>query len=298
MHRSILLHPLWRLTQLAALPFAHRAQHRTVNITLGSNMICIQTSERLFWRAHNSNRLFSYFRFSPRNICSVFEQYAIVWDATWSSRQTTPISETLGLYWPVTEEYTKCESSGYRWWGIASFHLQIYPAQEYLPVPNYVVKPGSHFRGPNVKLPTTTAVSRDKLKLRWAGHIVRMQDNLPCKKITLDKSEGRRRAGRPNLRWMDGVMRDAQRLGARNCGGLRPGTEMVGGVFLSRPRPYKGCSAWEWVECEFYCNTYVSHKRVSHAVKSDRLLRIWVMCSAQPHPHIYIFPPTQPNSDR
>jgi len=82
MHRSILLHPLWRLTQLAALPFAHRAQHRTVNITLGSNMICIQTSERLFWRAHNSNRLFSYFRFSPRNICSVFEQYAIVWDAT------------------------------------------------------------------------------------------------------------------------------------------------------------------------------------------------------------------------
>jgi hypothetical protein len=41
-------------------------------------------------------------------------------------------------------------------------------------------------------------------KLRWAGHIVRMQDNLPCKKITLDKPEGRRRVGRPNLRWMDG----------------------------------------------------------------------------------------------
>jgi hypothetical protein len=40
--------------------------------------------------------------------------------------------------------------------------------------------------------------------LRWAEHIVRMQDNLPCKKITLDKQENRRRAGRPNLRWMDG----------------------------------------------------------------------------------------------
>jgi hypothetical protein len=26
-----------------------------------------------------------------------------------------------------------------------------------------------------------------------------MQDNLPYKKITLDKPEGRRRAGRPNL---------------------------------------------------------------------------------------------------
>jgi len=43
-----------------------------------------------------------------------------------------------------------------------------------------------------------------------------MQDNLPCKKITLDKPEGRRRAGRPNLRWMHGVMRDAERLGVRN----------------------------------------------------------------------------------
>jgi hypothetical protein len=53
-------------------------------------------------------------------------------------------------------------------------------------------------------------------RLRWAGHIVRMQDNLPCKKITLDKPEGTMRVGRPNLRWMDGVMRDAERLGVRN----------------------------------------------------------------------------------
>ena len=37
-------------------------------------------------------------------------------------------------------------------------------------------------------------------KLRWAGHIVPMQDNVPCKKIILDKPEGRRRVGRPNLR--------------------------------------------------------------------------------------------------
>jgi len=40
--------------------------------------------------------------------------------------------------------------------------------------------------------------------------------NLPCKKITLDKPEGRRLVGRPSLRWMDGVMRDAERLGVRN----------------------------------------------------------------------------------
>jgi hypothetical protein len=61
-------------------------------------------------------------------------------------------------------------------------------------------------------LVTTVGITR----LRWAGHIVWMQDNLPCKKITLDKPEGRRRVGRPNFRWMDGVMRDAERLGVRN----------------------------------------------------------------------------------
>jgi hypothetical protein len=54
------------------------------------------------------------------------------------------------------------------------------------------------------------------IRLRWAGHIVRTQDNLPCKKITLDKPEGRRQVGRPDLRWMDGVMRDVERLGVRN----------------------------------------------------------------------------------
>jgi hypothetical protein len=43
-----------------------------------------------------------------------------------------------------------------------------------------------------------------------------MQDNLSCKKITLDKPEGRRRVGRPNLRWMAGVTKDAERLGVRN----------------------------------------------------------------------------------
>ena len=37
-------------------------------------------------------------------------------------------------------------------------------------------------------LVTTIKITR----LRWAGHVMRMQDNLPCKKITLDKPEGRR----------------------------------------------------------------------------------------------------------
>jgi hypothetical protein len=61
-------------------------------------------------------------------------------------------------------------------------------------------------------LVTTIRITR----LRWAERTVRMQDNLPCKKITLDKLEGRRRVGRANLRWKDGVMRGAERMGVRN----------------------------------------------------------------------------------
>jgi hypothetical protein len=63
-----------------------------------------------------------------------------------------------------------------------------------------------------IDLVTTIKITR----LRWAGHIIRMQDNLPCQKITMDKLEGRRRAGRPNISWMDGVRRDVERLGIRN----------------------------------------------------------------------------------
>ena len=61
-------------------------------------------------------------------------------------------------------------------------------------------------------LVTTIKITR----LRWAGHVMRMQVNLPCKKIATDKPEGRRRAGRPNLRWIDGVTKDAEKLGVRN----------------------------------------------------------------------------------
>jgi hypothetical protein len=69
-----------------------------------------------------------------------------------------------------------------------------------------------------------------------------MQDNLSCRKITLGTPEGRRRVGRPNLRWRDGVKRKGWELG---IGGLRPWIEMDGGLLLSRPRPCMGCSAWD-----------------------------------------------------
>jgi hypothetical protein len=54
-----------------------------------------------------------------------------------------------------------------------------------------------------IGLVTAIRISR----LRWAGHIVRMEDNLPCKKITLisRKVEGEW-GGQTSDVWMDGWM--------------------------------------------------------------------------------------------
>ena len=54
-------------------------------------------------------------------------------------------------------------------------------------------------------------------RLRWLGHVARMDDNAPPKRIALGPPpDGRRRQGRPPLRWMDDVESDIQKLRIRN----------------------------------------------------------------------------------
>ena len=45
---------------------------------------------------------------------------------------------------------------------------------------------------------------------------MRMPEENPVKKLTLLRPEGRRRAGRPKLRWLDGVEEDLRTLGIRS----------------------------------------------------------------------------------
>ena len=52
-------------------------------------------------------------------------------------------------------------------------------------------------------------------KLRCTGHIMRMPEENPVKKLTLLRTEGSRRAGIPKLRWLDGVEEDLRTLGIR-----------------------------------------------------------------------------------
>jgi hypothetical protein len=45
-------------------------------------------------------------------------------------------------------------------------------------------------------------------RLKWLGHISRLEDNVPCMKITYPRPEGSKKQGKPRLRWLDSVLTD------------------------------------------------------------------------------------------
>ena len=50
-------------------------------------------------------------------------------------------------------------------------------------------------------------------RMRWAGHLVRMDASKLAKRAEVEKHQGRRKRGRPQLRWEDCVRRDIRRSG-------------------------------------------------------------------------------------
>ena len=52
-------------------------------------------------------------------------------------------------------------------------------------------------------------------RIRWLGHLERMEVDWMPKKIFTKKMEGTRRRGRPRKRWKEEVERDLQVLGVR-----------------------------------------------------------------------------------
>jgi len=53
-------------------------------------------------------------------------------------------------------------------------------------------------------------------RLRWAGHVIRQDDDDLSRRVLLSEPGGQRPRGRPRLRWEDGVKEDAAKLGCRN----------------------------------------------------------------------------------
>jgi hypothetical protein len=66
-------------------------------------------------------------------------------------------------------------------------------------------------------------------RLRWLGHLFRMQELDPCRKLTLYRPEGTRH-GKPKARWPESVETDLRKMGYRT-GGVRHRTESSGEQF-------------------------------------------------------------------
>jgi hypothetical protein len=49
-------------------------------------------------------------------------------------------------------------------------------------------------------------------RIGWLGHLVRMEEMSPCKKINSSHPKGSRKKGRPKLMWLDCVLRDVKLL--------------------------------------------------------------------------------------
>jgi hypothetical protein len=65
-----------------------------------------------------------------------------------------------------------------------------------------------------IKIDTVTYIKFDRL--RWAGHVIRLEEQNPTRRVLTAVVEGRRQKGRPKQRWEDGVTDDAKKLGERN----------------------------------------------------------------------------------
>ena len=53
-------------------------------------------------------------------------------------------------------------------------------------------------------------------RLRWLGHVARMEEVRLPRKIFEGTVEGRRPVGRPRKRWKDNVMEDLEKVGIQN----------------------------------------------------------------------------------
>jgi hypothetical protein len=63
---------------------------------------------------------------------------------------------------------------------------------------------------------TLNIVKTIKLRrLDWAGRLVRMSDDRTVKKVFLGKPDGRRKAGRPKLRWSDCIENYNKSMGVK-----------------------------------------------------------------------------------
>jgi hypothetical protein len=91
-------------------------------------------------------------------------------------------------------------------------------------------------------------------RMKWAGHVLRMNDEEPTKKLMLGKPDGTRRRGRPKLRWIDWLEKDLHNISIINWKNIA----------LDRS---------QWRRCLDLAYTQIRHWRAAQNASADRGLR-------------------------
>ena len=65
-------------------------------------------------------------------------------------------------------------------------------------------------------------------RLRWAGHVARMEEGRSAFKILTGKPIGKRPLGRPRRRWEDNIRMDLEGESMRGIGFIRLGIGIIG----------------------------------------------------------------------
>jgi hypothetical protein len=60
-------------------------------------------------------------------------------------------------------------------------------------------------------------------RMKWTGHVARMEDKRNAYKILMGKPEGKRPLGRPRCRWVDSINMDLKELGWDGMDWIRSG---------------------------------------------------------------------------
>ncbi|GFS56833.1 uncharacterized protein TNCV_2222401 [Trichonephila clavipes] len=82
-------------------------------------------------------------------------------------------------------------------------------------------------------------------RIKWTGHVVRMDENRTTEKVFKIQPTGTRRKGRTNLRWIDGLEKDLLVLRTKNWRTLARRMLACGKGFLRTPRPTLSCRLTE-----------------------------------------------------
>jgi hypothetical protein len=79
-------------------------------------------------------------------------------------------------------------------------------------------------------------------RIKWLGHIQRMDQTRPAKRLLDWKPMGTRPVGKPRRRWQKNVMEDLKKLKIKNWKETAKDRKF-GETWLRRRKPTKGCSA-------------------------------------------------------